>query len=85
MANLFTGNIELEGGYKVLATEADVTFTEGNTYRIQVGSPCYLREGTTGKGFLALPSDKIRFDQKTSDLYIGQYSDKAIVEVNIAE
>ena len=53
MANLFTGNIELEGGYKVLATEADITFTEGNTYRIQVGSPCYLREGTTGKGFLA--------------------------------
>ena len=51
MANLATIEVKTGGEYVDLAELADVTFTTGNSYQIQVQNLAYLREGSVGDGF----------------------------------
>ena len=84
MANLYTGNLTLGDTYKTLAELTDVTFTNGTTYTIQVYNPCYLREGTTGRGFLINDFTPFKYVAGADSLYIGKYGYYEEVTVNIA-
>lgn len=81
MANLWTGIIETNGEYVKLAEEADITFTEGNKYSIQIQNMAYLREGTIGEGVLINTLVPITYTATSDDLYIKSN----FCVVNIAE
>ena len=83
MANLATIEVKTAGDYEDLATLADVTFSSGNKYQIQVQfqKPVYLREGSVGDGFIVPNCDPFTWECQGDTLYIK--ADYAIV--NIAE
>lgn len=81
MANLFTGRIETNGEYVKLAEVADLTFTEGNKYSIQIQNMAHLREGTVGEGVLINTLVPITYTATSDDLYIEAQS----CVVNISE
>ena len=83
MANLATITVKTNGEYSDLATLADVTFTSGNKYQIQVQfqKPVYLREGSVGDGFIVPNCDPFTWECQGDTLYIN--AEYAIV--NIAE
>lgn len=85
MANLYTGNFTISDEFKTLSSLTDITFTSGTTYTIQVYNPCYLREGTTGKGFLIIDSTPIKYVAGADALYIGQYGYYNYIAINIAD
>lgn len=80
MANLFTGRIATNG-YETLASKTSLTFTADTKYTIQIQNVAYLREGTTGKGFIVDTTTPITYTAGSDDLYIK--ADSCIV--NIAE
>ena len=83
MANLATIEVKTGGEYEDLATLADVTFTSGNEYQIQVQfqKPVYLREGSLGDGFLVPDIKPTTWKCQGDTLYIkAEYA-----VVNIAE
>lgn len=81
MANLATIEVKTAGDYESLATLASITFTADNSYTIQVQSqaPCYLREGSTGDGFLIVNSVPFTYVAGADTLYIK--ADYAIVNI----
>lgn len=83
MANLATITVKTSGEYLDLGELADVTFSSGNKYQIQVQSqkPVYLREGSIGEGFIVPGSDPFTWVCQGDTLYIN--AEYAIV--NIAE
>jgi hypothetical protein len=84
MANLATISVSTNGEYQKLSTLADITFTSGNSYTLQIqGGMVYLREGTTGKGFLLTSSNPFTYVASGDDLYIKVDYNNAII--NIAE
>jgi len=70
MANLATIEVKTEGEYADLSELADVTFTSGNSYQIQVQNLAYLREGTEGDGFLITSDKPFTYVASGADLYI---------------
>ena len=85
MANLYTGNLTVSDEFKTLSSLTNITFTNGTTYTIQVYNPCYLREGTTGKGFLITNSTPIKYVAGSDSLYIGKFGSYNDITTNIAE
>lgn len=83
MANLYSGSIQTNGDYVTLASATSLTFTEGNKYSIQIQNLAYLREGTTGGGFLINTTTPITYTATSDDLYIKTNYQPAVV--NIAE
>lgn len=83
MANLATITVKTNGAYADLSELADVTFTSGNKYQIQVQfqKPVYLREGSVGEGFIVPNCDPFTWECQGDTLYIN--ADYA--KVNIAE
>ena len=93
MANLGTWTINTNGQYQKLSELTEITFIEGETYIIQGRfSPnidraskefgYFLREGTTGEGFLC-NSNPIQYDASDEkNLYIMNYN---ILKLNIAK
>lgn len=81
MANLGTFTVQTNGTYKTLAEVTDLTFTEGNSYQIQILNMAYLREGTVGEGVLINNITPITYTATSDDLYIKANS----CVVNIAE
>lgn len=83
MANLATIEVKTGGEYVDLAELADVTFTNGNSYQIQVQfqKPVYLREGSLGEGFLVPDIKPTTWECQGDTLYIN--AEYAVV--NIAE
>ena len=81
MANLFTGRISTDGEYVTLAEAADLTFTVGGKYVIQVQNVAYLREGTVGEGFMVNDPTPIPYTAEEDELYINAQN----CNVNIAE
>lgn len=82
MANLGTFTIDTQGTYQTLASITELTFTEGNTYTIQVLNAAYVREGEDGKGFEIDNSAPFVWVAGQDDLYIKNLF--VPVEVNIA-
>ena len=83
MANLYSGSIQTNGDYITLSEATDLTFTAGNKYTIQIQNLAYLREGTTGGGFLINSTIPITYTATSDDLYIKTNYQPAVV--NIAE
>lgn len=83
MANLATITVKTGGEYADLSELADVTFTNGNSYQIQVQfqKPVYLREGSIGEGFIVPDEKPFTWKCQGDTLYIN--ADYAVV--NIAE
>ena len=83
MANLATVTVKTSGEYLDLGELADVTFSSGNKYQIQVQfqKPVYLREGSVGEGFIVPNEDPFTWECQGDTLYIN--AEYAIV--NIAE
>ena len=79
MANLATVEVKTGGEYVDLAELADVTFTSGNSYQIQVQNLAYLREGSVGDGFLVNTDKPFTYVASGSDLYIK--ADDAVVNI----
>lgn len=83
MANLATITVKTNGEYQNLSELANVTFSSGNKYQIQVQfqKPVYLREGSIGDGFIVPDNDPFTWECQGDTLYIN--AEYAIV--NIAE
>lgn len=81
MANLYSGSIDTNGTYKTLAEVTDLTFTKGTKYVIQIQNPAYIREGTTGKGFLVLSADPFEYTAGDEDLYIKTENRQCVVNI----
>ena len=81
MANLATITVKTNGEYSDLATLASVTFTSGNDYQIQVQfqKPVYMREGSTGDGFIVPDVKPFTWKCKGDTLYIK--ADYAVVNI----
>jgi hypothetical protein len=80
MANLATIEVNTNGEYLDLAELADITFTSGNAYAIQIQTNItYLREGDEGEGFLVTSPKPIQFTAGDDTLYIK--TDYAIVNI----
>lgn len=82
MANLGTFTVQTNGTYKTLAEVTDLTFTEGNSYQIQILNMAYLREGTTGGGFLVDNSTPIKYTATSDDLYIKNNYGACVVNIS---
>ena len=81
MANLFTGKI-LANDYTELFELADLEPTTDTKYKIQVlGDLCWLREGSTGKGFLIEGGNIVQFQQGEDDLFIKTNPDGIVVNI----
>lgn len=70
MANLWTGTVKSSDAYVTLASVSELTFTEGNTYVIQIQNPAWVREGSTGLGFYVSGDDPFEYTAGADDLYI---------------
>lgn len=70
MANLATIEVNTNGEYLDLAELADITFSSGNTYLIQIQNMAYIREGETGEGFLINSDKPFQYTAGSDDLYI---------------
>ena len=82
MANLWSGKIEDTGLYQNLETATGLTFTEGNTYAIQIeNGGAHIREGSTGRGFSVYDSKIISFTKSADDIYIEPMSDSCFVNI----
>lgn len=79
MANLATVEVNTNGEYLALGELADVSFTNGNSYTIQIQNPAYLREGTTGDGFFINDDKPFIYVAGAEDLYIK--ANNAIVNI----
>ena len=84
MSNLYTGDLEFDG-FQTLTSLTGVAFTEGNTYTIQIQNGAYVREGTTGEGFLVPNERPFQYEATDEDLYIKRLKDNTFIKVNIAE
>ena len=82
MANLATITVQTAGEYEDLATLADVTFTNGNDYQIQVQfqKPVWVREGSIGEGFIVPSIEPFTLKYKGDTLYIN--AEYAIVNIS---
>lgn len=83
MTNLYTGTIDTNGQYQTLASKTGLTFENDKKYVIQIQNAAWLREGTTGEGFLINCPLPIQYTKGTDDLYIKTYNTRECV-VNIA-
>lgn len=81
MANLYSGSIDTNNTYKTLAEVTDLTFTEGTKYVIQIQNPAYIREGSTGKGFLIDSNNPFEYTAGDDDLYIKTEFRQCIVNI----
>lgn len=81
MANLATIKVKTGGEYVDLAELAEVTFSSGSEYQIQVQfqKPVYLREGSLGEGFLVPDIKPTTWKCQGDTLYIK--ADYAIVNI----
>ena len=86
MANLYSGSHSFTG-YKTLAELTSLTFTANTKYVVQVNainSNYYVREGTTGNGFVKYDAEPFEWTYDgVNDLYIGNRYANAIV-INVA-
>lgn len=84
MANLYTGALEFDG-YKTVTELTGVSFTEGNTYTIQISNSAYIREGELGAGFLVSDNKPFQYIASSEDLYIRRLAPQGVIVINIAE
>lgn len=84
MSNLYTGVINSET-FATVSSLTGVTFTEGNTYVIQIQNQAQLREGTTGEGFLINSTQPFKYTAGSDDLYIQTPGGVIPCIINIAE
>lgn len=84
MTNLYTGTLSFEG-YQTVSSLTSVAFTEGTTYTIQIQNGAYIREGTTGEGFLIPNERPFQYTATDEDLYIKQEKPHADIIINIAD
>lgn len=80
MANLYSGSISAST-YQTLASLTSLTFTGGTTYVIQIQNSAYIREGTTGEGFLVSSIEPFEWTAGADDLYIKTLSEQCIVNI----
>ena len=80
MANLYTGSISTST-YETLASLTSLTFTSDTTYVIQIQNSAYIREGSTGEGFLINSIQPFEWTAGADDLYIKTLSDQCIVNI----
>lgn len=83
MANLWTGRVDANDEYQNLETLSGLTFTSGNKYQIQIQNTAWLREGTTGEGFIINNTKPVTLNYKGDDVYIKSGTSGCVV--NIAE
>ena len=83
--NLATVTIT-SGDYENLATEASITFTQGNSYVLQALDPIVVCEASsepTSGGFYILDQKPFQYTAGTGNLYVKAITGKATI--NIAE
>jgi len=84
MANLYTGTLTFNG-YQTVSSLTGIAFTEGITYTIQIQNGAYVREGTTGEGFLILNEKPFQYTATDEDLYIKRLKDNVPIVINIGD
>ena len=67
MVESFTGRINTDEEFKVLETEANITFTVGKVYTMQVYDSCYLK---VADAEFFLDKEKLQYKAGSDDLYI---------------
>lgn len=84
MANLYSGYVTFEG-FKKVSDLTNITFTNGTTYEIQIqtalNDKIFVREGTTGKGFIV--NEKFKYIAGDDDLYVGGLGSYKVKDVYI--
>ena len=84
MANLYTGELSFDG-YQTVSSLTGIAFTEGTTYTIQIQNGAYVREGTTGEGFLWDEIKPFQYTATDEDLYIKQSNENPYIIINIGD
>ena len=70
MANLGTFEINTNNEYVNLETLTGLTFTNGTSYTIQIQNTAFIREGTTGDGFIISDTKPFVLKYQGDDVYI---------------
>ena len=81
MANLYTGTLDTNNTYKTLTELTGLTFTSGTTYTIQIQNMAYIREGSTGVGFLINSILPFEYTAGSDDLYIKNTYTPVVINI----
>lgn len=81
MANLWTGRINTGNTYEKLATLSSQTFQKDDVLYVQVQNTAWVREGTTGDGFLVNSDKPFKITFGTDDIYIKTAYQDCIVNI----